>query len=314
MNAAIEAVGLRRAFGATRALDGLSLTVDPGEMVALLGPDGAGKTTAMRLLAGVVRADSGTARLTGIDVIRQPEAARARLGYVPQRFSLYGELTVLENLRFLAEVRGLGGQAWRDRAEEMLRFVGLEDFRDRRARALSGGMRQKLGLAAALIHEPKVLLLDEPTGGVDPLARQGFWRLLVRLLRQGVAILISTPYMDEAARCTRVGFLHRGRMLVEGTPAELRQPLEGRMIEVTGAPPQKVMSWLASVPGIEEKQVFGATLRLRLSPGAVQPVIQAVERVVGEAGAVEVRARVVSPSLEDVFRFLLQSAPAGEAA
>jgi len=302
---AIEAIGLSRAFGPTQALAGLDLAVDAGEMVALLGPDGAGKTTAMRLLAGVIRADSGSARLAGIDVTRDAESARALLGYVPQRFGLYGELTVWENLRFLAEVRGLAGRAWRDRAEAMLTFVGLEGFRDRRARALSGGMKQKLGLAGALIHEPQVLLLDEPTGGVDPLARQGFWRLLVRLLRQGVAILISTPYMDEAARCARVAFLSQGRMLVEGTPAELRRPLQGRMIEVTGASPERFATWAAGVGGIEENQIFGAALRLRAASGRGEAVASDIERAAQQAGEIDVQARVVAPSLEDVFRFLL---------
>ena len=305
MSAAIEALGLSRAFGPTLALAGLNLTVDAGEMVALLGPDGAGKTTAMRLLAGVIRADSGSARLAGIDVVREPETARAHLGYVPQRFSLYGELTVWENLRFLAEVRGLGGQAWRDRAQTMLHFVGLEAFRDRRARALSGGMKQKLGLAAALIHEPQVLLLDEPTGGVDPLARQDFWRLLVRLLREGVAILISTPYMDEAARCGRVGFLYQGRLLVDGTPAELRQPLQERMIVVSGAPPGRAASWVAGVGGIEETQVLGATLRLRVPSGMGESVASTIELAARRAGETDVQARLVAPSLEDVFRFLV---------
>ena len=305
MRRAIEAIGLSRAFGPTQALAGLDLAVDAGEMVALLGPDGAGKTTAMRLLAGVIRADSGSARLAGIDVTRDAESARALLGYVPQRFGLYGELTVWENLRFLAEVRGLAGRAWRDRAEAMLTFVGLEGFRDRRARALSGGMKQKLGLAGALIHEPQVLLLDEPTGGVDPLARQGFWRLLVRLLRQGVAILISTPYMDEAARCARVAFLSQGRMLVEGTPAELRRPLQGRMIEVTGASPERFATWAAGVGGIEENQIFGAALRLRAASGRGEAVASDIERAAQQAGEIDVQARVVAPSLEDVFRFLL---------
>jgi ABC-2 type transport system ATP-binding protein len=312
VNAVIEAQGLRRAFGETLALDGLTLHVDAGEMVALLGPDGAGKTTAMRLLAGVVRADGGVARLAGIDMAREPEAARRRLGYVPQRFSLYGELTVIENLHFLAEVRGLAGERWRLRADEILRFVGLEAFRERRARDLSGGMRQKLGLAAALIHEPEVLLLDEPTGGVDPLTRQAFWRLLVRLLRDGVAILISTPYMDEASRCHRVAFLHRGRTLVEGTPTELRAPLEGRMLEISGAPANQVVTWLEALPGIEETRVFGATVRLRVPPGGTQDAVNRIEEIARRRAAPGLLVRPVSPSLEDVFRFLLQPGPSGD--
>ncbi len=172
----VEVRGLSRSFGETHALDNLTLRLQAGEMFALLGPDGAGKTTAMRLMAGLIRADAGEIRLAGVDMATDPEGARLHLGYLPQRFSLYGELTVRENLEFLAEVRGLSGPEWRSRAQDMLAFVGLEAFVDRRAERLSGGMRQKLGLAACLLHRPPVLLLDEPTGGVDPLARQGFWR------------------------------------------------------------------------------------------------------------------------------------------
>jgi ABC-2 type transport system ATP-binding protein len=311
MKPAIEADGLSRAFGETKALEDLSLRVGEGEMVALLGPDGAGKTTAMRLLAGVLHPDSGMARLGGIDMGQRPEEARAQLGYVSQKFGLYAELTAMENLRFLAEVRGLGGAGWRTRAEELLQFVGLESFQDRRAAALSGGMRQKLGLAAALLHRPRVLLLDEPTGGVDPLARQGFWRLLVTLLREGVAILISTPYMDEAARCHRVGFLHHGRLLVEGTPAQLRAELEERMVEVEAAEPDRMKGWVGGIDGIEEAQVFGATLRLRVAPGSAQRVVEQVRTAAHRAGMAEATVRVAAPSLEDVFRFLLQQGGRG---
>ena len=314
MTAVVEVTGLSRSYGSTQALAGVDLIVRAGEMVALLGPDGAGKTTVMRLLAGVLRADAGSIRLAGIDVAREPERARERLGYVPQRFSLYGELSVAENLRFLAEVRGEGRETWRDRAAELLVFVGLDGFEDRRARDLSGGMRQKLALAAALMHDPPVLLLDEPTAGVDPLARQAFWRVLVHLLRRGAAILISTPYMDEAARCSRVGFLHRGRMIVEGSPATLRAPLQGRMIELSGAPPKRLAAIVAPIGGIEEIQIFGATLRLRVSPGEGDFVRQVAERTAREAGEATTRARVIDASLEDVFRSLLQhgSEAAGE--
>ena len=313
MNPAIVANGLSRAFGETRALEDLSLSVGEGEMVALLGPDGAGKTTTMRLLAGILRPDAGAVRLAGIEMAKQPDEARTRLGYVSQKFSLYGELTTLENLRFLAEVRGMSGPSWRARAEELLHFVGLEAFHDRRAAALSGGMRQKLGLAAALLHQPRVLLLDEPTGGVDPLARQSFWLLLVRLLREGVAILISTPYMDEAARCNRVDFLHRGRLLVEGTPSQLRGTLEGRVLEVEGAEPERMKDELGGIEGIEEVQVFGGTLRLRVAEGSAQGVAEKVRTAAQAASLSGIQVRAVPPSLEDVFRVLLQQGREGSA-
>jgi len=209
----IEGHGLRHAFGAVQAVDGVDLQVGAGEIVALLGPDGAGKTTLMRLVCGALQLQAGQIRLCGMDLRSQAEQARASLGYLPQQFSMYQELTVLENLRFFAEVRGVPTREWRPRALEILDFVGLGEFADRRAGALSGGMRQKLGLAAALVHHPQVLLMDEPTGGVDPVTRQSFWQLLIRLLEEGVGVLISTPYMDEAARAQRVMFLNRGRVL-----------------------------------------------------------------------------------------------------
>jgi ABC-2 type transport system ATP-binding protein len=237
MGALIAAHGLAKSFGAARAVDGLSLQIAAGEIYGLVGPDGAGKTTTMRLLCGALRADQGQATIAGFDIGRETEAARARLGYLPQRFSLYEELTVLENIRFFAEVRGLSAAEWRPVCLEILAFVGLDRFTGRRAGHLSGGMKQKLGLAAALVHRPQVLLLDEPTTGVDPVTRQDFWQLIIRLAGQReVAVLVSTPYMDEAARCTRVGFLRAGRLLVEGAPGALRQALDGRILELQGQP------------------------------------------------------------------------------
>jgi ABC-2 type transport system ATP-binding protein len=305
--AGVEVEGLSRSFGETRALDNLTLSLRPGEMFALLGPDGAGKTTAMRLMAGVIRPDAGAIRLAGIDMNADPEGARLHLGYLPQRFSLYGELTVLENLQFLAEVRGLAGAEWRSRAQDMLEFVGLESFVDRRAERLSGGMRQKLGLAACLLHRPPVLLLDEPTGGVDPLARQGFWRLLAQLLREGTAILITTPYMDEAARCSRVGFLDHGRLLVDSTPASLRQPLRGRILELSGPSPDEWIQRVRQAPGVEEALVFGGKIRIRTAPDAGERVDHALREVLQGQAHAPFELRVVAPTLDDVFRILLQS-------
>src|SRR5574337_542253 len=210
----VEAHELRKSFGRTKAVDGVSLTVKAGEAYGLVGPDGAGKTTAMRLLVGALRLDAGSVMIGGYDLSKRPEAARSRIGYLAQRFSLYADLTVYENLRFLGEVRGVTGQAFEARAAELLKFGGLTGFEKRLAGNLSGGMRQKLGLASALVHRPQVLLLDEPTAGVDPVTRQDFWQLIIRLLSQeGVGVIVSTPYMDEAARCSRVGFMYGGRIL-----------------------------------------------------------------------------------------------------
>src|SRR3972149_3551403 len=229
MSDAIVPPNPHKSFGLTRAVDGLSLTVSAGEIYGLVGPDGAGKTTTMRLLCGALRPDSGAAAIYGYDLTTNPELAREQTGYLAQRFSLYGDLTAMENLRFFAEVRGLRGADWRPRTLEILDFVGLAEFADRRAEQWSGGMKQKLGLATALVHRPKVLLLDEPTGGVDPVTRQDFWQLLIGIVgREGVSVLISTPYMDEASRGTRVGFLDRGRIITESAPRQITERLAGR--------------------------------------------------------------------------------------
>ena len=232
----VEATGIRRAFGPVTAVDGVDLVVRAGEAYGLVGPDGAGKTTTLRLLVGALRPDAGSVAIAGADLASRPDDARSSIGYLAQRFSLYGDLTVLENLRFFAQVRGIGETRFAARARDLLGFVDLDGFEDRRADQLSGGMKQKLGLACALVHEPVVLLLDEPTGGVDPVTRQEFWKLLARLLADGRAIVVSTPYMDEAARCTRVGFMHGGRILVEGSPRELTAPMEGRVLELAATP------------------------------------------------------------------------------
>jgi ABC-2 type transport system ATP-binding protein len=301
----IEARNLVKTFGATTAVQGVSLHVNAGEAYGLVGPDGAGKTTTLRMLVGALTPDSGAATVAGFDLRRQTEPARARLGYLAQRFSLYGDLTVLENLRFFGQVRGVKGDALQRRAEVLLRFVGLIDFGGRRADLLSGGMKQKLGLACALIHEPKVLLLDEPTGGVDPVTRQDFWQLIIRVLSEGAAVIISTPYMDEAARCSRLGFLHRGRLLVEGAPRELTAALAGRVLELAAHPKEQARAVAQADPDVEDVIAFGDRfhLRVRSQDGPLARLPGALER----AGVSLDRLRPASPSLEDVFISLLQS-------
>src|SRR5512136_2597399 len=237
MTAAIIADNLHKSFGETRAVDGLSLAVQEGEIYGLVGPDGAGKTTTMRLICGGFRADQGSVSIRGYDLAHHAEQARSQIGYLAQRFSLYGDLTVSENLHFFAQMHGLKDSDWKPRAQEILDFVGLAEFAGRMADQLSGGMKQKLGLATALVHRPQVLLLDEPTGGVDPVTRQDFWQLIIRLVSQeGLSVLVSTPYMDEAARCTHVGFIERGQLIVEGTPGQVVTRLNGRMLELVGEP------------------------------------------------------------------------------
>lgn len=302
----IEALDIRRSFGEVLAVDGLSLSVEAGEIYALVGPDGAGKTTTLRLLCGALQPDAGQIHLAGIDLMRNTEHARAQIGYLPQRFSLYGELTVLENLRFFAEVRGLPSQRWLPRSKEILDFVGLSEFGDRRAEALSGGMKQKLGLAAALVHEPKILLLDEPTGGVDPVTRQSFWQLLIQLLRQNVAVLISTPYMDEASRCSRVGFMQNGRLMVEGTPAKIVQNLQGRVLELIGSPRRLLEQLAASDPQVQNAHAFGDRLHLRVAPDSAETVMQRLTSAALSQDAVIDQIQFVPPGLEDVFLELLE--------
>ena len=298
----IDAWELRKSFGATRAVDGVSLRVAAGEIYGLVGPDGAGKTTVMRLLCGALTLDDGDAEIGGYDIRRQVERAREQIGYLAQRFSLYEELTVQENLRFFAEVRGLQPAQWAPRSQEILQFVGLEPFRERRAGQLSGGMKQKLGLALALINEPRVLLLDEPTTGVDPVTRQDFWRLILPLLRRSnLAVLVSTPYMDEALRCTRIGFMRGGRIISEGPPAELRRRLDGRILELAGSPEKLVVEIARRDPGVETAERFGNRFHLRVAPGQANAVLERLAPAIRSAGGTVDELAAIDPQLEDVF-------------
>jgi ABC-2 type transport system ATP-binding protein len=277
MELLVYATNLRKSFGDTKAVDGVSLEIAAGEVYGLVGADGAGKTTTMRLLVGALKADSGQAEICGYDIDRQTEKARAQFGYLSQRFSMYEDLTVLENIRFFAEVRGLKSDEWYPRSMEILEFVGLDRFSDRRAGQLSGGMKQKLGLASALVTKPKVLLLDEPTTGVDPVTRQDFWQLVIRLVspsptRRGdrgegkVSVLISTPYMDEASRCHRVGFMKNGKIIAEDTPSNLRARLNGRVLELRGSPINVLRRVAHQDQDVEDVQAFGDRLHIRITP------------------------------------------------
>lgn len=316
--ALIEATHLHKSFGAVNAVDDLSLRVEPGEIYGLVGSDGAGKTTALRLLVGALTLNSGEAVVCGYDIRRQGDQARAHIGYLSQRFSFYEELTVLENIRFFAEVRGLKAESWYPRCMEILDFVGLAAFKDRRAGQLSGGMKQKLGLASALVTRPRVLLLDEPTTGVDPVTRQDFWQLLIKLVaaplqlppqageeqkqeHDEVAVIISTPYMDEAARCNRVGFLQKGRLIAEGTPGELRSTLSERIVEVRGGPLRLLQQVAAREPGVQDVRAFGDRLHLRVEPNRAGGVIKNLKKSVAAGGGKLIEARPIPAMLEDVF-------------
>jgi ABC-2 type transport system ATP-binding protein len=298
----IKVTNLSKYFGSLCAVEDLNLHISAGEIFGLVGPDGAGKTTTMRLLCGAIKVDSGQIHIAGFDVLKQTEQARAQIGYLPQKFSLYEELTVLENLRFFAEVRGLKVEEWKPRCMEILKFVGLQDFTDRRAGKLSGGMKQKLGLAAALVHEPEVLLLDEPTTGVDPVTRQDFWQLIIRLAAGGnVAVLVTTPYMDEASRCTKLGFMKDGRLLFEGTPDMLREKLAGQIMELRGAPLPLLRNLAVQDADVEDAQMFGDRIHLRVRPGAHAEVAKRLEKEIAANLGTMTNLRVVPPQLEDIF-------------
>lgn len=306
----IKIAHLSKRFGDVQAVNDLSLDVAAGEIYGLVGPDGAGKTTTLRLACGALHLDSGEVMVAGYDVVRQVELAREQIGYLPQRFSLYEDLTVLENIRFFAEVRGLRSAEWRPRCMAILDFVGLETFTERRAGHLSGGMKQKLGLAAALVHRPRVLLLDEPTTGVDPVTRQDFWQLIIRLVgEEGVAVLVSTPYMDEAARCSRVGFMQRGKMLVEGPPDILRQQLEGRVLELRGEPISLLRRLARSIEDVEDAQMFGDRVHLRVREGKAKQVMERLETHVPASGGLITHLEIIPSQLEDLFIALLEQKP-----
>ena len=297
----IQAQDLIKTYGSTRAVDGVSFAVKAGEIYGLVGSDGAGKTTTLRLLIGALRADAGTAAICGYDVAENPEEVRSRVGYLSQRFSLYEDLSVLENIRFFAEVRGLSATEWKPRCLELLEFVGLSEFSSRRAGALSGGMKQKLGLASALVTRPQVLLLDEPTTGVDPATRQDFWQLIIRVVQnEGMAVMLTTPYMDEASRCHRLGFMRSGRIIAEGSPAALCAKLSGRILEIQTNEPLLLRSPLLAIPGVEDARPFGDRLHVRTAAGSAQEVIRAVAQLQLEKPLTH-PARLISPTLEDVF-------------
>ncbi len=299
---ALEARNLRKAFGPVEAVRDLTLQVRPGEIYVLVGPDGAGKTTTLRLLCGVLEPDAGEVRIWGHDVQRTPDWARDELGYLSQRFSLYEDLTVLENLRFFAEVRGVPRQQWFRRSMEILRFVGLAPFVHRRAGHLSGGMKQKLGLATALVHTPRVLLLDEPTNGVDPITRQEFWQLILRLAHEeNMAALVTTSYLDEAARGHRVGFLQQGRLFMEGTPEALRARFPYQVLRLQGEPLREWRAAAAELDAVRAAQLFGDRLHLWVQPGSARQVSRALAHIAQARGWPRPRVEATAPTLEDVF-------------
>ena len=304
---AIEVRGLSRRFGQFVAVKDLSFDVGRGEIFGFLGSNGAGKSTTIRMLCGLLRPSSGTALVGGIDVSADPEGVKQRIGYMSQRFSLYELLTVDQNIRFWGGIYGLTGNRIESRREFVIEMAGLKGRETTLARDLSGGWRQRLALGCAILHEPPILFLDEPTGGVDPLARRQFWRLIDDLSQSGVTVLVTTHYLDEAERCHRVALIHAGALAAIGTTAEVKQTFAGRSIaEVRTADPVHAMKTLEEMPDVEKTSLFGTAVHAVFK----QPQLDraALERTLASAGIKVASVERVSPSLEDVFLDVVEKA------
>jgi ABC-2 type transport system ATP-binding protein len=297
-DAAIKTKVLRKVFGDNEAVKGLDLEVRRGELFGLVGPDGAGKTTIMRLLAAILKPTSGNALVAGHSILTEGEAIKEKIGYMSQRFGLYEDLTVMENIAFYADLYDVPRSERPGRTERLLGFSNLTPFKDRLAGNLSGGMKQKLGLACALIHTPEILFLDEPTSGVDPVSRRDFWRILYDLLKERITIVISTAYLDEAERCTRIGLLYGGTMLVTDEPSKIKQSFGVPMIEITTPRARAARDFLISVKGVRSVSMYGERVHVALEHEDM------AAGVFGEleAKGIPVEAeRTIVPSLEDVF-------------
>ena len=299
MTAAIRMTGLTKCFGDLRAVDGLTLDVAEGEIFALVGPDGAGKTTVMRLLTAILDPTSGDAWVAGHHISQDAEAIKEDIGYVSQRFGLYTDLTVIENIIFYADIYGVPQQGRQEKIDRLLAFSNLTPFKRRLAGNLSGGMKQKLGLACALIHTPKVLFLDEPTNGVDPSSRRDFWRILYQLLRERVTIFVSTVYLDEAERANRIGLMDHGKLLAVGTPDEVKRLMPGTVLEVQTAQARRAAAVLRTSFPVGSVSLFGD--RLHVVAEDVRGAGDRVREVLSESGIETSALRLVEPTLEDVF-------------
>ena len=298
--AVIEVDHLVKRFGAFTSVDDLSLSVKQGEVFGLLGSNGAGKTTAIRVLCGLLAPTSGSARVLGIDVAKDPEALKHKIGYMTQRFSLYDDLSVIQNLRFFGGVYGLRGAAMRERENWAIATAGLHGKEDLITRSLPGGWKQRLALACAVLHGPRVVFLDEPTGGVDPISRRRFWTLIDQMAGEGITLIVTTHYLDEAERCDRIALMHAGRLVAHGSVAELKEVFAGRvLLEVACGRPLDAQFLLEKEPGILEASVFGTRLHVVVSDEASGRRLIEGALAAGEFGPVSIE-RIV-PSLEDVF-------------
>jgi ABC-2 type transport system ATP-binding protein len=296
---AVKAENLSKVFGSLIAVNHLNLSVKRGEIFGLVGPDGAGKTTIMRMFSGILPPTEGEAWILDHPLTREAEPLKEKIGYMSQRFALYGDLTVRENINFYADLYDVPKKERSLRIELLLGFSNLVPFQNRLAQNLSGGMRQKLGLACALVHTPKVLFLDEPTNGVDPVSRRDFWRILYDLLKEGVTIFVSTAYLDEAERCHRIGLMFQGNLLSVGTPDEIKSLLQGEIWEVRCEQRMKAREMLQNVPGIRSAGIFGDRIHAVLEEG--EKSRRGMETLLRERGFEVLSLRRIAPSLEDVF-------------
>ena len=295
---AVSVTGLTRTFGDLTALDALSFNVAAGELFGIVGPDGSGKTTTLRILAGVLRPTGGDATVVGTSVVTDPEGVKHRIAYMSQRFGLYGDLTVRENIEFYADLYGVSRKARVKRLERLFAFSQLGQFEDRLASALSGGMKQKLSLCCALIHEPEVLLLDEPTFGVDPISRRELWLIVHEMVANGMTAIVSTAYLDEAERCDRVARLNKGKLAALDTPIALQDRLRGRTIAIHSDSPRLAMDLMRAESGVRSAAMFGQSLHLTLGSQGQETVLRGVL----ERGGIAVHSmHALEPSLEDVF-------------
>jgi len=295
----IQTEQLTKRFGDLAAVDALTLAVDEGEIFGLVGPDGAGKTTIMRLLTAIMEPDGGEAWVVGRHTVREAEKIKENIGYMSQRFGLYPDLTVMENINFYADVYSEPRRGRKERIEQLLAFSNLTPFKRRMAGDLSGGMKQKLGLTCALIHTPKVLFLDEPTNGVDPVSRRDFWRILYQLLREKVTIFVTTAYLDEAERCNRVGLIHRGRLLACGTPDEVKQLMRGTILEIRAEEPRQAATVLRERLSEVSVGLFGD--RVHVVSMDYERASTEAQAALAAAGLQVIGVRPIDPSLEDVF-------------
>ena len=299
MDSVIALDRVTKRYGATAAVADLSFAIRRGEMFGLIGPDGAGKTTTIRLICGLLRADRGSVRVLGRDPIEEHGPITGAIGYLSQRFSLYGDLSIDENVAFFAEIHGV--RDYRARRNRLLEMMQLTRFRDRLADQLSGGMKQKLALACTLVHEPEIIVLDEPTTGVDPVSRREFWKLLAEFLAAGITIITATPYLDEAEKCARIAMLDNGRLLALDDPAVLRKAMPRTLIEMIVSQPRAAIAALGAHPGAARVQTFGDRLHVWMEATDEQAAMRELQTIVARAGLAPSTVRRIMPSLEDVF-------------